>query len=225
MRLIGLVEPVCRARTLTRPGRIASFFLMTLLCSASLVYAQSALAPNFSVGDTWTRKDRDFTYTISVVKIEEGGTWFTGGIPNCAGCLSFYDKQLTLMKLTRPDGSDVDVMRGGFVPLGSDWKFYDFPLEVKKKWSLDARGFWQGQSTRYHADCWVMAYEEVKTPVGTFKAYRIRRNWSFRYPVGLEVYYTWGDTVWYAPEAKLEVKSETTHPALRSWELISFSVK
>jgi len=199
---------------------------MTLLCSAaSLVYAQSALAPNFSVGDTWTRKNRDFTYTISVVKIEEGGTWFTGGIADCTGCLSFYDKQLTLRKLTHSDGSDVDVMRGGFVPLGSDWKYYDFPLVVTKKWSLDARGFWQGQSARYHADCWVVAYEDVKTPAGTFKAYRIRRNWSFRYPGFGEVYYTWDDTVWYAPETKLEVKSETTHPSLRSWELLSFSLK
>jgi hypothetical protein len=199
---------------------------MLLLCSVSLAFAQSAPAPNFSVGDTWTRKNRDVTYTISVVKVEDGGTWFTGGIPNCTGCLSFYDRQLTLLKLTHPDGSDLDVMRGNFVPLGSDWKYYDFPLEIKKRWFLNARGFWRGESTRYHADCRVTAYEDVKTPAGIFKAYRIQRNWKFKYlHSSTEVYYTWDDTVWFAPEAKLEVKSETTHPALRSWELISFSVE
>lgn len=45
------------------------------------------------------------------------------GIPDCVGCLRFYDRQLTLLKLVRPDGSDVDAIRVSFVPLGSDWKF------------------------------------------------------------------------------------------------------
>src|SRR5262249_37430949 len=130
----------------------------SLVCAAALVsstsfaHAQSAAAPGFSIGDTWTRKNRDTSYTISVVKIEDGGTWFTGGIPNCGGCLAYYDNNLTLLKLTRADGTAVDVTQLGFVPLGSEWRFFDFPLTLNKKWSLDATGYWKGGTARYQAD-------------------------------------------------------------------------
>jgi len=202
--------------------------LTVLLYSTPPAYSQSANAPAFAIGDSWTRKSRDSTYTISVIKVEEAGTWFRGGIQNCAGCLSLYDTQLTLLKLTRPDGSDVDVMRGGFVPLGSDWKFYDFPLEVKKRWSFATTGFWYGRTGGYEADNWVLAYEDVSTPAGTFKAYRIQRNWTFRFPTGggaRNGIFEWKDTVWYAPAAKLDVKYETTHQWLRDWELISLRLR
>ena len=77
--------------------------------------AQSAAAPVFAVGDSWTRITRDtsranFTYKVAVVRVEDGGT-FTGGWGSCPQCLSIYDKQLRLIKLTRPDGSDVDPMQ------------------------------------------------------------------------------------------------------------------
>jgi hypothetical protein len=104
-----------------------------LVLSTSSAHVRSAAAPVFSVGDTRTRQNRDTSYTVSIVKTEDGGTWSTGGIPSCAGCLSFYDKNLTLLNITKQDGSAVDGTQLGFVPLGADWKYYDFPLTIKKK--------------------------------------------------------------------------------------------
>jgi len=213
---------------LKKGSEMASRFLLSalmLLGSTSLAHAQSASAPIYSVGDTWTRQDRDGKFTLSVVKLENGGMWMSGRLRKCRDCLVFISEG-RILKVTHPDGSDVDVTRSEFVPQGPDWKFYYFPLEVNKPWTLDARGYSPVSiSAQFHIDFRVVAYEDVKTLAGVFKAYRIQRSWLYKWPGSVESLVRWNDTVWWAPEVRSEVKFEASRPEIKNWELSSFSVK
>lgn len=123
-----------------------------------------------------------------------------------------------------PLESDWEYLDGlGFLAAGSGWKYFDFPLTVDKTWAVDATGYWQGARARYQGDIRVRAYEDVETRAGTFKAFRIQREWIFTPQSGAE--FRWGDVGWYAPEVKVYVKFSTQHPLVPSWELLSFRVK
>src|SRR5215510_7630312 len=92
-----------------------------VLLFVSSARAQSAEAPIFSVGDTWKRNvNNGDMREVRVVKVEDGGTWFSGGRADCPTCLSFLDKGFTLTKITDADGKDVDLTRMRFVQLGPE---------------------------------------------------------------------------------------------------------
>jgi len=187
---------------------------------------QSAAAPTYSVGDTWVRKIGSEMREVKVTKVEEGGTWFTGGRRDCQTCLTFFDKNLTLLRVTDASGKDVDVTQMNFVPLGSNWKLYDFPLEVKKTWSFTATGYSRGRTGTYKADNVVEAYEDAKTPAGTLKAFRIGRRWTLEgQGTGGTFRVNWKDIFWFAPDTKSIVKFTSDGRNAEEWELASYSLK
>lgn len=71
----------------------------------------------------------------------------------------------------------------------------------------------------------VQAYEDVTTKAGTFKAFKIVRDWNIRPIDNRGRGFSWTTTEWYAPDAKWVVKWTTTNPNQKDWELVSYTVK
>ena len=72
----------------------------------------------------------------------------------------------------------------------------------------------------------VETLEDVKTTAGTFKAYRIVRDWLLKATTQVRNRdITWRTTSWFAPDVKWVVKSTTTSATGQDGELISYSLK
>jgi len=183
---------------------------------------QAYEVPKYCVGDTWT-----FTggRVQRVLQVDGGSMVMTGypmlgGTP-CAGCVFELDENLSLRSIRLPDGSPQDVSRG-FMPVGEQWQFWDFPLTVGKSWRVSARAFLVNQPRVYTVDCSVQGYEDVKTQAGTLKAFRIFRKWHQEAPMLGSA--DWSDTMWFAPGVKTMVKFEQSSGP-NSWELASYDLK
>jgi len=199
--------------------------IVAVLMLVTSADAQPYGPPTYSVGDTWTRKTTGDVREVKVVRVGDGGIWFTGGRRDCPTCLSFLDNNLTLIKLTDTAGRDVDVTKMFFVPIGADWRFFDFPLEINKTWRISAQGYVGGSPEKYEVDCKVISYEDVKTPAGIFKAFRVRRDWTLKPRLGRTSEVRWVDESWFAPDVKNVVKFVSTGRNAEEWELMSYSVK
>ncbi len=189
--------------------------LIVAILSAS-AHAQSTEPPTFSVGDTWKRSHG---LDLTVVSIDDKGTVFSGVLIDCPSCLARLDKSLNLQEITDANGKPVDVTRLRGALVGPNWKFYEWPLEVKKSWSTSGQGFFRNQPQRYNIDLTVRTYDDVKTKAGTFKAYKIEQSWSNAYGN------RWINNLWYAPEVKNTVKFTSDNSNNTDWELISYSLK
>jgi hypothetical protein len=192
---------------------IGSLIVLGLLAASAA--AQSVGPPIFSVGDTWKRSNGQ---EITVVKVDETSYSFRGAIADCPACLGQTDKNWLLVGVTDADGKAADVTRLGFIPLGPNWKMYDWPLELKKEWTITPTGSWKGTPVSYTVTLVVKAYEDVKTQGGTFKAYKIEQRWRDQWS-------SWVSMVWYAPDVKNVVKLTSTNRNSKDWELLSYSVK
>src|SRR3990172_3310753 len=123
-----------------------------------------------------------------------------------------------------PDMPRLHLPLHGFIPLGGEWKFYDFPLEAKKTWRITPQGWFRGTPIKYTIDINVLAYEDVKTKAGTFKAFKIHRAWTVHGRSGDS---RWTDETWFSPDVKFLVRFTTTSsaPGIQNFELVSYTVK
>ena len=110
------------------------------------------------------------------------------------------------------------------MPVGPDWKFWSFPLETNKKWSFTAQGFFNNRLYKYTVNIAVEAYEDVKTKAGSFKAFRLRRDWAVRESTASRDF-TWSDTLWFAPDVKASVKFTSGNRDAQEWELTAYNLK
>jgi hypothetical protein len=196
-------------------------YLVIAVCLAAglapAAFAQPASAPRFVEGDSWT-------YTngrqIKVVRVEDGAAVMTGSLAVCPTCVVHYDRNLAIRKVTDPAGQPVEAAKIDFLALGPDWKFYAFPLEVKKTWKFSAEGLIRGKPQRYDVSVLVSALEDVPTKAGTFKAFKMERTWSA--PQGGQPF---TDVVWFAPRAKFPVKFQSSRAGVKPGELSAYSVK
>ena len=203
---------------------IAGSFLLAIV-SAS--HAQSIDAPTYSVGDAWTYKTGGDTREIKVLKVDAGGgIEVVGYLPSCSSCIFQLDRNLTILAVLDAGGKPVDVTSIGFVPLGGSWQFFNFPLEPKKRWDFHGTAFSRGSAETYELSNRVEILEDVKTPAGTFKAYRIVRDWVLKARTQVRNRdITWRTTSWFAPDVKWTVKSTSTNATGQDGELISYSLK
>ena len=193
--------------------------LLSIALFAGAAAAQPAAAPSYTVGDSWAYTDGR---QIKVVKLDDGGPVMTGSLRSCATCAVHYDRNLAIRKVTDAAGRPVEAAKLGFLPLGPDWKFYAFPLEVKKAWKFSAEGLVGGKPDRYDVAVLVSALEEVKTKAGTFKAYKMERTWS---GASGGTAFRFKDVVWFAPSVKFPVKFMSDRQGAQSGELSSYAVK
>lgn len=193
--------------------------VVALLVLVTTVYAQSYGPPTYAVGETWKRSNGR---EIKVVKADETGIEATGYLETCPTCIYRMDKNLTILEVVHADGKPIDVTQHGFVPLGSDWRLLDFPLEPKKTWRISPQGFFRGQVARYSVESTVVGYQDVKTKAGTFKAYKIQGQWTLHLS-GRDI--NWTNVLWFAPDVKASVKFTSTNQNIQDWELVSYSLK
>jgi len=177
--------------------------------------------PKYCVGDTWTFTGDRVQKVVSV----SADTVVMRGFPmlgQCPGCTFELDTHLTLRSIRQPDGMSPDVMRR-LLPVGEEWRFWDFPLTVGKSWRISASAFSWNNPRRYSVDCSVQGYEDVKTQAGTFKAFKVYRKWHrHQFSGGGD---DWSDVMWFAPAVKTIVKLGPTTASTAYWELASYELK
>ncbi len=129
--------------------------------------------PQWVAGDSWTYRGRgkDGAYTISRKVVGEGV--FAGR--------SAYDIQVgdSHYWYTKELGYLARVSEGRTVRLASPPEDWQWPLQVGKSWSATVNWVDSGEQERRFVltGVWtVEAYEEVKTPAGTFKAFKVSRH-------------------------------------------------
>jgi hypothetical protein len=196
-----------------------------VLFFAPTVWAQEKIeAPVWNMGDKWTYKSvTGDTWTNQVVEIKEDlYVLKPGGSRSSYG----YDKKsMNVKSIIEESGRAVEAdshLR----------KLFDFPISVGKKWS-DATTAYpssgvtnQGKIT-YDQEFQVKDIQEVTTPAGRFKAYRIHFNRTNRNSRRSG----WVD-FWYSPEVKNWIKREAEKGPfwekttwVRSAELVSYTSK
>jgi hypothetical protein len=199
------------------------FVLFIWLTGLALAQEQ-APEPVFKDGDTWqiniTRKDQpsssttrvegsyEVSYTQGKVRIfEADGTKKTELIPEpespAEGLLGIIGKNER-----RPD--------------------LKFPLSVGKKWDYQLVQKLGGgrPDQRRSVEVSVVALEQVTTPAGSFKAYKLVRNESWTGGGRSVVVNNSTSTFFYSPEARSIVKRVTensNNPATTTIELIKFT--
>ncbi|MGH7399135.1 MAG: hypothetical protein ACRELW_16505 [Candidatus Rokuibacteriota bacterium] len=198
-----------------RRYRAAALLLTMLPLAALLAGCESAAVsrsvrlaerPRWTAGDSWTYrgKGRDGAYTITRTVLREGLFEGHDAYEVQAGELRYwYTKQLGyLAKVTGEQ-----VVRRAIPP--ADWRW---PLQVGKSWSTTVTwvdGAGDDQRFVLTAVWTVDAYEEVKTPAGTFKAYKVSRR---------EIESGASQVFWYSPAVKGWVKLRGANTAAGDYE-------
>jgi hypothetical protein len=201
---------------------------LALVTMVSAVSAQSLDAPTYAVSDTWTMKDGNGNREIKVLKVGDGGTAeMVGFLAQCPTCIVQLGPSLTILGVLDGGGKPADPTQIGFVPMGSAWQLYNFPLEPGKKWDFAASAFLRASYANYEMSNRVDKVEEVKTAAGTFKAYRIVRNVTLKggQAMGRPRDVTWQTTNWFAPDVKFVVKTTSTNTNAQDSELLSYRIK
>lgn len=190
--------------------------LLTVLALAALLGAcesagpsrtvQIAERPTWTAGDSWTYRGRgrDGAYTVTRKVLREGVFEGRDAYEIEAGDTRYwYTKQLGY--LARTQGGRT--VRRAIPP--EDWQW---PLQVGKSWSATITWVDSGdQEQRFVlTGVWtVEAYEEVKTPAGTFKAFKVSRR---------EIESGASQEFWYSSAVKGWVKVRGTDTATGSYE-------
>ena len=167
---------------------------------------QIAERPTWTAGDSWTYRGRgrDGAYTVTRKVLREGVFEGRDAYEIEAGDTRYwYTKQLGY--LARTQGGRT--VRRAIPP--EDWQW---PLQVGKSWSATITWVDSGdQEQRFVlTGVWtVEAYEEVKTPAGTFKAFKVSRR---------EIESGASQVFWYSSAVKGWVKVRGTDTATGSYE-------
>jgi len=190
--------------------------LLTCIIVPGLAAAQTAQAPTYKIGDEW-RYERT---SIRVAAVEpEQYTFNISGSTTCVECQYTYDGNRTLLKVANKEGKPVE----GTTTVGL--KLMQFPMSVGVTWT--ANQLLRQRNTPdlipYDNTFTVVAYEDVKTKAGTFKAYKI--VWEQE---NKATYRHWKGRLfrWYSPDVKNWVKQEVLTPRwFDDFELQSYSLK
>jgi hypothetical protein len=167
---------------------------------------QIAERPRWMAGDSWTYrgKGRDGAYTITRRVLREGIYEGAEAYEVEAGDSRYwYTKQLGYLARVTGDRT----VRRAMPP--EDWQW---PLQVGRAWSATVT--WvdgPAQDQRFVlTGVWeVEAYEEVKTPAGTFKAFKVSRR---------EIESGASQEFWYSVAVKGWVKVRGTDTAAGTYE-------
>ena len=172
--------------------------------------------PTWNAGDSWTYRGRGPSGTFNVTRkvLREGV--FEGREAyevDAGGTHYWYTKQLGSLARTK----GVETTRRARPP--EDWQW---PIQVGKQWSAIVawidRTDTQQQTYTLTSVWTVEAYEEVKTPAGTFKAFKVTRR---------EIESGASQELWYSPEVKswIKIRGANTADGNYEEELTSFTLR
>lgn len=208
-----------------RPLFLSIALLTTLALSMALAGCESsgvsrtvpiAERPTWSAGDSWTYRGRgpSGTYNVTRKVLREGVFEGREAYEIEAGDTRYwYTKQLGYLARTKDD----QTTRLARPP--EDWQW---PIQVGKQWSAIVN--WTDrteseQKTYTLTSVWtVESYEDVKTPAGTFKAFKVSRR---------EIESGASQDFWYSPEVKswIRIRGANTADGNYEEELTSFTVR
>ena len=173
--------------------------------------------PTFQVGETWNFLAADgHKSALEILAIEGDAITTTSPWQRaCLKCRTTFSPPFTPLKVADEAGKPWAPDRG-FQATGPRWRYIDWPLTVGKSWSVSDKALFNAQWVDYRVYFKVVGLEDVKVKAGTFKAYKIQRDWNTQYWRGQE-------TVWYVPEVKWYVKR--TGDFATDWELEAYSLK
>jgi hypothetical protein len=172
--------------------------------------------PTWNAGDSWTYRGRGPSGTFNVTRkvLREGV--FEGREAyevDAGGTHYWYTKQLGYLARTKGD----ETTRLARPP--EDWQW---PIQVGKQWSAIVawidRTDTQQQTYTLTSVWTVEVYEEVKTPAGTFKAFKVTRR---------EIESGASQELWYSPEVKswIKIRGANTADGNYEEELTSFTLR
>jgi len=167
---------------------------------------QLAERPTWEANDAWTYRGHRATgaYTVTRKVLREGVFEGYDAYEVEAGDVRYwYTKRLGYV--ARLNGGQV--VRRAVPP--EDWQW---PLQVGKQWSATVTWIDSGEQERRFAltSVWMVdAYEEVKTPAGTFKAFKVSRR---------EIESGVRQEFWYSPAVKGWVKIRASGTADGDYE-------
>lgn len=183
---------------------------------------KSCGAPVWNVGDKWTyKKPTGERFTFEVVKIEED--LYVAKIEG-QGHLIGYDKRtMNNTFLLETSGNRIE-NKGPFR------KLYDFPIVVGKKWSDTTTTVPSASKTEvtFSSEFQAEGIEEITTPAGTFKAFKIFYKQTVISPQRGSGWVR----IWYSPVIKNWIKREVEKSPfwrrvtwLQDAELLSYQLK
>jgi hypothetical protein len=191
-------------------GLLAALMLSIALagCESSGVSrtVQMAERPTWTAGDSWTYRGRGpaGAYTVTRKVLREGTFQGRDGYEIEAGDAHYwYTTQLGYLARTKG---------GKTVRLASPPEDWQWPLQVGKQWSATVTWTDNGEQEKTYVltGVWMVeAYEEVKVPAGTFKAFKVSRR---------EIESGASQDFWYSPVAKGWVKVRGTNTADGNYE-------
>lgn len=159
---------------------------------------QVANAPQMVVGEQWGIKTHRGLRTYKVIDVKPNGN-FVLEVKNDEGLVLWnrhYDSNFKIL------GTDF-ITPGKKSKPGAPWeKALNFPLFIGKTWKDKFSGEGAADVQKTYNNIWkVEKIEMVETPVGTFSAFRIHRNFS---ATGMKQ--DRDQIFWYSPEMKIVIK-------------------
>jgi hypothetical protein len=185
-------------------------FALALFCSTAIVLAQEQLpAPSFKEGDTWqfnmTQKGQQISTTERFTGIYE---------------LALSQGQVKVYEVNGSKKTEVDINPDGpggglLAQIGKNENrpSLKFPLSVGQKWTYEYQTRPAGARVlqKRSVEVNVTGIEEVITPGGSFRAYKLVRNEEWQGGDRKLVWLRNTVTYFYSPETRSVVKSSTVN--------------
>src|SRR5215470_3533589 len=176
---------------------------------------QLAERPAWVAGDSWTYRGRgrEGAYTITRKVLREAVFEGRPAYEVEAGNVHYwYTRQLGYMARVRGDKTE---------RLASPPEDWQWPLQVGKSWSATVDWTDRGEQERHYVltGVWtVQAYEDVKTPAGSFKAFKVSRQ---------EIESGASQEFWYSAEVKgwVKIRARDTADGTYEEELTAYKTK
>ncbi|MGE5305439.1 MAG: hypothetical protein ACM3TN_19190 [Alphaproteobacteria bacterium] len=206
-------------------GMLSVGFAIALFWSSAIALAQEqAPAPSYKEGDTWQYK-RDQKGQIVSSSERISGVFE----------LVLSQGNVKVYEINGNEKTEVDVTPGGpgdglsaLVAHNEQRPILKYPLSVGQKWNYEYESTPAGarQTQKRSVEVVVAGIEQITTPAGTFKAYKLVRSEKWQ---GAGRRAAWNGnttTYFYSPETRSVVKSSTvndTTPGTSEIELIKFT--
>jgi hypothetical protein len=206
-------------------GFLFSIFAVAISWSTAVVFAQEqAPAPSFKEGDTWQFNISRKGQLTSSTEQNEG----MYELSVTQGAVKLYDVNggQKNEKPIEPDGPTQALLR--LVGKSDQRPDLKFPLSVGQKWTYEfvTRPPGSKFNQRRSAEVNIVGMEQMSTPAGTFKTYKLIRSESWSVGSRFGGRGTSTTTYFYSPETRSIVKSSSLtndNPGTIETELLKFT--
>jgi hypothetical protein len=202
-------------------------FAAVISWSTAILFAQEqAPAPSLKEGDTWQFNISRKGQSVSSTDRNEG--IYELSVTQGAVKLYAIDGGQRSEIPIQPDGPTQVLLR--LVGKSDQRADLKFPLSVGQKWTYQYETNLSGlpRARRRNVEVTVAGIEQVTTPAGNFRAYKLVRSesWSMTSPGGFSGRNSVTTTYFYSPETKSIVKSSLVgndNPGTVETELLKFT--